>query len=268
MDAFSLDQNQILTFFAVLVRFATLVAVLPWIGDRVVPTPVKVMLALTLSGMLYPMLESTGRVDPARAEVWGATAAGIIGVTALEALFGLALGFVARMVFIAVETGGNLAGTYMGFSMASMYDPHQESQTQVVAQVHTTLAMLIFLALDGHHLMLQAALDSYSIVGVGGAGFGQAFADRLITLSSETLKIGLQMAAPMAVALFAINVVYGVMSKAMPQLNVLILSFSVSALVGLAVMLMSLPEFHSTTGWLMARMGEEMNAMMSVLGKG
>ncbi|HTL12613.1 MAG TPA: flagellar biosynthetic protein FliR, partial [Bdellovibrionota bacterium] len=154
-NLFDLDQNQILTFFAVLVRYGTLVAVLPWIGDKVVPAPVKVLLALTLSAMLYPVLVATGKVSPQAATVWGSTSGGILSVTAVEALFGLAMGFAARMLFMAVEAGGNLAGNYMGFAMASQYDPHQESQSQVVAQIHTTLAMLIFLALDGHHLMLR-----------------------------------------------------------------------------------------------------------------
>ena len=75
----------------------------------------------------------------------------------------------------------------MGFSTASTYDPHQESQTQVVAQIQMAIAMLLFLALDGHHLMLRASLESYRIVGVGGlAGFVQYRNERRVQRSGSS----------------------------------------------------------------------------------
>lgn len=275
MSLFNFSQEEMLTFVAVLVRYSVLLSVLPFVGDHNVPGPVKVLLSLAVSIALYPALVAGGFVRPGDAMIWGASAGGILGTMALEAIFALILGFVARIAFEAVSFGGNLAGTFMGFAIASTYDPQQQSQTQVVAEIHMVLAMLLFLVLDGHHLMLRAALGSYGVVGVGGAGTlmsgtaaSGALGAKLIELTGQVLRFGLQLAAPIAIALFGVNVVFGIMAKAMPQLNVLVLSISVSALIGLGVMFLSLGEFQAATGELLGRMGEWMNAVSAVVARG
>jgi flagellar biosynthetic protein FliR len=118
------------------------------------------------------------------------------------------------------------------------------------------VATLLFLALDGHHWMLKACLDSYSVVGMGKAGIGQALGSEVTRLTSDVFKIALQLSAPVAVSLFTVNVAFGVLSKAIPQLNVLVLSFAVSALVGLGVLYASIPEIHEVSTQVIAKMTE------------
>ncbi|OFZ21029.1 MAG: hypothetical protein A2X94_06775 [Bdellovibrionales bacterium GWB1_55_8] len=273
MGAFQLNQEELLSFFAVLVRFSVLFSVLPFLGDRMVPTPVKVLLSLSVSVALYPFLVAKGFVKPGEAMVWASSTSGIVGTITLEALFGLAVGFAGRMVFEAVFFAGNLVGQFMGFGIASMYDPHLEAQSQVVAEFQMAMAMLVFLALDGHHIMLQAVTGSYAIVGVGGLGavelgLGGAFSEKLIQISGEVVRFGVELAAPVAIALFAVNVAFGVMAKAMPQLNVLMLSFAASALIGLLVLMLSLPEFQAVTANMLGKVGESMEAVMRAMAKG
>ena len=265
MGFFQPNEEEILTFFAVLVRFGTMMAVLPFVGDTLIPPMVKVLLSLAVSAVLYPMLVGSGQVHPGEAAAWGSSAWGIVSTVGAEALFGLAVGFSARVVFDAINMGGNIAGTFMGFASASQFDPHQEAQTQVVAQFQIALATLAFLALDGHHLMLRAALGSYEVVGLGRAAFGGGFVGELTRLTGEMMRLALQIAAPMALSLFAVNVVYAVIAKAMPQLNVLILSFSVSALIGLFVMVATIGEFGTAASELFAQLGDRMSAVMRAM---
>jgi flagellar biosynthetic protein FliR len=270
---FDLDARwgELLSFFAVLVRYSVLVAVLPIVGDRFVPVMVKVLLALAFSLALFPSLVARGLIVPVDALTWGSSAGGIAGTMGAEVLFGLVLGYVGRLTFDAVSFGGNLVGSFMGLSIASTYDPHQESQTQVAAEVQLAIATLAFLAMDGHHWMLQAALDSFKVIGIGGLlhapgnGFSQHFVDVLIRLTTQVLTIGLQLSAPVAVTLFGVNVAFGVMSKAMPQLNILVLSFAASALVGLAVMFLTVPEFVESSGGALSRVGDWMGGAMNAL---
>ncbi len=261
MSLFNFSEPELLCFFAVLVRYGTLIAVLPITGDRFVPAPAKVLLALAISMAMFPALMSSGQVRAVDAVRWGSTAGSLLGTVALEALFGLTLGFVARMAFDTISFGANLAGTFMGFAMATHFDPHQESQSQVVAEIQMALATLAFLAMDGHHLMLRASLDSYRIVGVGAAGMNAAVASKLTELTGHVIAFGIQLAAPVAVALFAVNVVFGVMAKAMPNMNVLVISFAVTALVGLMVMLIGIPEFQGAASEVMGRVGEWMESV-------
>ncbi|OFZ78276.1 MAG: hypothetical protein A2583_02335 [Bdellovibrionales bacterium RIFOXYD1_FULL_53_11] len=256
MSLFNFSHEELLTFFAVLVRFGTLVAVLPVVGDKMVPVPAKVLFALAVSFALYPALTSSGQVRPGDAAVWGATTGGIVSTVALEAVFGLVLGYTAKLLFDAIEVGANISGQFMGFSMATAYDPMQESQTLVVSQLQGALAMLLFLSLDGHHLMLRSSLESYSIVGLGAAGFGQVFGNNLVEMTGQVLRFGLQLAAPVAIAMFAVQVAFAVVAKAVPQMNILILSFSISAMVGIFAMWVSVPEVQSVSGNVLERMDE------------
>jgi flagellar biosynthetic protein FliR len=266
MSLFNFDEPMMLSFFAVLVRYGTLVAVLPLTGDKMVPAPAKVLLALTATIAIFPALMSSGQVKPGDALIWGATAGGIVRTVGMEALFGAALGYTSRLAFDAISFGSNLTGTFMGFAMASAYDPHHENQTQVVAEIQMALAMLVFLALDGHHAMLRASLASYDVVGLGQAGFGDLLGRRLTEITSLVIRFGIQLAAPVAVSIFAVNVAFGVMAKAMPQLNVLVLSFAVTSLVGLAVMFFGMPEFQGASAEVLARMVDWIEAVKAALG--
>jgi flagellar biosynthesis protein FliR len=236
--------------------------------------PVKVLLSLSLSIALFPMLVARGSVQPGQAAIWGATAGGIVTTVLMEGICALILGYTARLAFESIQFGGNLVGTFMGFSTAAQYDPHQESQTQIVAQIQTTIAMLLFLALDGHHLMLRASLQSYQWLGVGGlagvlqTGLTGGLSQKLIGLTGDVIKYGMQLAAPAAVCMFVVNVAFGVVSKAMPQLNVLVLSFAVTALVGFAVMFLSIPEFQGAAAQLFTMMEEGMISILQTIAKG
>lgn len=265
---FSFAQEELLTFFACLVRFSVLVAVLPVFGDRFVPAPVKVLFSVAISVVLYPALVKSGVIRPGEAMVWGATAFGIVGTVVIEAVCGLVLGFTAKLAFDAINMGANLVGNFIGFSQASVYDPHQETQTQTVAEVQMAIAMLMFLALDGHHMMLQTALDSYRVVGLGHAAFGALFGQAWISMTGEVIRFGIQIAAPIAVCLFAVNVAFGVMAKSIPQMNVLVLSFAVTTLMGMIILFLGVPQFASVSGSIFERMGDWMRNVMGVMAHG
>ncbi len=265
MSLFNFSPEELMTFFAVLVRYSTLFSVLPFIGDRAIPAPIKILLAFTVTLALFPALVSSQQISVQTATKWSATSSGIAFTIVLETLFGLILGYTARLVFEGISLGANLVGNFMGFASASSYDPHQESQTQIIAQLQTAIAMLVFLALDGHHLMLRASLDSYRVIGMGKMGFTAAFSQRLIHLSGEVFYFGIQVAAPVAISLFSVNVVFGILSKAMPQLNIFMLSFAITALVGFFVMLINLTDFQGSASAILNRIGDFMESIMRTL---
>lgn len=258
MPNFSFNEAEILIFFAVLCRFASLFALMPIMGDRVVPAPVKVLLAVVVSIALFPALTGRGGGVDLNDSAWTLSGWGIVSTLFFEVVLGLVFGFVAKYAFEVVQFGSTFLGTLAGFSMSSQYDPHQESQTEVVSRLQITLAMLLFLVLEGHHLVIRSALESYKVVGLGKASLGEALSKELLSMTAEIFRIGLQLAAPIAVVLFAVNVVYGVMSKSMPQMNVLVLSFSVSTILGLGLMLVLQPEFYHVTRELIERMSEHL----------
>lgn len=269
MSMFNFSQEELLCFFAVLIRFSVLIAVLPFVGNNQVPAMVKVLLSLAVTIAIFPALLASGQVRPADAILWGASAGSLIGTILMEVVVALVLGYTARLAFDAISFGGNLIGNFMGFAIASTYDPNQQSHSQVVAEIHMAIATLVFLALDGHHLMLRSALESYQIVGVGGKwatqSNGMAIGQRLIELAGQSIYFGIQIAAPIAIVIFGVNVVFGVMARAVPQFNILILSVAVSALVGLVVMFLTMGEFHGAAANILGKMGDTMQAMLRTM---
>lgn len=258
----NLSENELLTFFGVLVRVSVLFAVLPFFGDRTIPNMVKVLLSLTVTVAIFPTLIRTNVLRPDDAAVWGTTAFGLVGTIVKEAALGLTLGFVAKVFFEAISVGTEMIGNLMGLATASMYDPHSESQTQVLSRIHTTLAMLLFLALDGHHLLLQTVMDSFKVVNLGALQFTGFAAGQLIDISGEVLRKGIQIASPMILCTMLVYIFYGIFSRALPQVNILVLSLSISAATGLIVMLMSLSEFQDLATDLFARMQVELHEVM------
>jgi flagellar biosynthetic protein FliR len=253
---FSFNQLDALSFFGVLTRTSILVSVLPFYGDRTIPGPIKILLALALSMLLFPVLVAQGRIVPEDAINWASTTYGLASTVLSEVAVGLVLGFTGKIIFDSIQMGSELMGNFMGFAMATQYDPHAETQTEVVSKFHMALAMLLFLVVDGHHMLLQAALESYRFIGLGEATLLGGLQGDLLSLSSQALRIALQLAAPMALSLFAVNVVYGVLSKAAPQMNILVLSLGISVMIGLFVMLVSLPGFFDLTRGMFVRMSE------------
>jgi flagellar biosynthetic protein FliR len=258
--------EELLCFFMVLVRISTLLMLLPIFGDKSVPGNVKILLSITVSAVLFPILRSNGVVNTADAAVWSQSSAKILGVLATEMLVGLAIGFASQLVFHAIQIAGDFMAQLMGFSMASMYDPHLEHQTVVLGQILSALAMLTFLSIDGHHVLFRALVESFHLIPQGHFVINEAFKNSIIHLTGNTLLFGIQLTAPMAVCMLLVNIVYGIMGKALPSLNILSLSMASSALIGMFVLVITYPSFQSGMSNIFQTYFEDMKQFMVAYG--
>ena len=266
MSLFNFQEQELIAFFMVMVRFATLFAVLPFFGDKLVPGPVRVLLALSISVLVFPVLRGSQGAHLNDIAILGRSVGGIVSTTVSEVLLGLLLGFTAKLVFEGIAFGANLIGNLMGYASATSFDPHQESQTEIIAQLQTTIAMLLFITMDGRHLILKASLNSFDLVGIGRLTVNIMMVERITAMTGQIFSFGLQLAAPMAMALFGVNLVFGLISKALPQMNILILSLSVSGLVGLIVMFIGVPGFYALNLGMLENIADWMNGISSVIG--
>ena len=262
------SNEDLLTFFAVLVRYSVLLSLMPITGDRVVPGPVKILLSVALTFTLFPALLSRGWVRPADALVWGNTVIGIAGTVAMEVLAGVMLAFTSRLLFESISFAANLISSFMGYSAATFFDPHFESQTQVLSELQLALAMLCFLALDGHHMLLKSALESYKWLGLGQATVNAQVVERLTGMTGQMIVLAIRISAPIAVSIFGVNVAFGVIARTMPQMNILVLSFAITSLVGFLVLLAGMPEWLTATSGVLSWTGEWILSMSKALAGG
>lgn len=262
MNIYAFDETQILLFFASLVRVSCLFLLLPIFGDNNVPPLVRIFLAFTVNLVVYPLAAASGgaAITPVLA-----SDIGILSLALKEAGVGLVIGFTAKLFFDALAFAFAYMGMQMGFNMASVYDHHAEASTPVISQLIMILAMLLFLALDGHHVFLKALLQSYGAVPVGGLTLSKEIFAFVLDASTQVFWIAVKLSAPMALMIFLINCAFGIVAKAVPQINVLVVSFTVNILAGFAVLVLTLPVFGTSVGEVFQHMFARVLDVMKIL---
>ena len=266
LNIFEWNEPQIFTFFFVLIRVTSLIVVLPLFGDKTVPPMVKLFFALSFSFVAFPVAWGQGVRVPR--ELFDAPMRLTIAIVS-DICFGLALGFVARWIFEAIHVAGYVAGTSMGFSMASVLDPHSETQAIAVAELQYIFSALLFLSLEGHHIYLKVIIDSFATLGPGAINLGAVSGDLskyMIEMTAGVLGLGLKLAAPVLVVILLVNLIFGIMTRAVPQMNVMAVSFTANIMIGLFVSLVSFPGFLNMLGGAFENQASELLRFVRLFG--
>jgi flagellar biosynthetic protein FliR len=159
----------------------------------------------------------------------------LFGVMIQEVSIGLLLGFVSRMIFFAVELAGNIISTEMGLNMAAIFDPVEQQSSQIAGTIYVFLATVVLLTLNLHHLMLLAFERTYTLLPIGSAHLNNALFQTVVGQTSHIFMIALQISAPVIAASFVITLVFSVLSRAVPEMNVFTEMFAFRIIGGLIV---------------------------------
>jgi flagellar biosynthetic protein FliR len=149
-----------------------------------------------------------------------------------EVALGMTLGLMVRILFSAVQTGGHIIGFQMGFAMVNVVDPLTGVSEAVTAHFLYMCTMLTFLALNGHLYLLQALASSFEYIPPGKFLINSVIAEQVFTYSKQLFILAIKIAAPVMVAVFLVDLSLALISKAAPQMNVLVLGFPVKIGVG------------------------------------
>jgi len=218
-----------------LLRVAGFVMAAPVIGTRSVPARVKLMFALAVTAVLVPVLGPAPVAD-------AISPAGLLtGVQ--QVLIGTAIGAALRLVFLILELAGQIIAMQMGLGFAAMVDPQTGAQVPVVAQFYVIIATLLFLAIDGHLMLVGLLADSFRILPVGPAGLTHAALGQVLDWAGWLLVQAVVLALPAVIGLLVVNVAFGIMTRAAPQLNVFAVGFPVTIIAGTAFILLGLSVF-------------------------
>jgi flagellar biosynthetic protein FliR len=220
-------------FLLVLARLGGLVVAAPVFGHQLVPLRVRAALAVILAVVLAPAVAAA---SPLPATLWG-----LAGAAATESALGALIGFTAQLIFAGVSLGGQLAGMQMGFGMFNLIDPSSHAQVTIIAEWEQLIALVLFLVLDVHHLLLQALLASFHTAPPGAVVLAGGGFETVFRVAGDVFGIGVRIAAPVLIVLLMTNAALGVLARTIPQLNVFVLGFPVNVGVGLFVLGASLP---------------------------
>ncbi|TMA80418.1 MAG: flagellar biosynthetic protein FliR [Deltaproteobacteria bacterium] len=228
---------RMIVFVLALARVGGLFMVAPILGSRTAPVRVRAAVAFFLALAMLPAI-------PAEAATAIAVDAGPIRLFAalsLEVAIGFTVGTVAQFVFGGVQMAGQLAGIQMGVGLSNLIDPQTQEHVTALAQWQNLLALLVFLAVDGHHLLIRAIAESFTLVPIGGGFPTTDGLGRVLVLAGSIFVIALRVAAPIIVMLLLINGAMAVLAKLIPQLNVFVVSFPLHVGVGLLMLAASQP---------------------------
>lgn len=214
-------------------RISAFVAAVPVFGNRPVPRRVRIGLAVALALVIAPNVPPMPATDPL-------SLAGTL-ITAQQVLIGVALGFAIRLVFIVLEIAGQQIAQLSGLGFASLIDPQNGIDVPVVSNFYIIIGTLVFLAVDGHLLVIQVLAQSFTTLPVGTEGITR---EGLWSLSGQAgwiFSAAILMVLPGVAALLTVNLAFGVMTRSAPQLNIFAVGFPVTLLFGFVVMLLTLP---------------------------
>jgi flagellar biosynthetic protein FliR len=216
-----------------MVRVLALISVAPLLSHRAVPVRMKIALALSITVLLVPQVQSPPITDVL-------TAPGLM-LLINNVLIGVVIGFAVRLVFAALELAGELIGLQMGLSFAGFFNPSTGQQQNAVASFMSLLALLMFISIDGHLMLIHALAESFRLYPVSvGMDLPMGF-DRLLRLGSDMFAIALTIALPFLAVMLLTNVVLGVLARVAPQLNIFAVGFPMTILVGLVTLFVLLP---------------------------
>lgn len=241
-------------------RITSFFVVAPIFSAKNVPVQFKIGLAFFVSLLAFSTIDQTTiQMDNMY----------IISIVK-EFLVGLLLGFVAYLFFVIVQISGSFVDMQIGFSLANIIDPMTGSQSPIIGNFKFILATLLFLTFNGHHLLLQAIMDSYQWVPLSSDVFihiynGQV-SEFLLKTFTVVFELAFQMAAPMIAALFLVDVGLGILARTAPQFNIFVIGVPIKIIVGLLLLFILLPSFIVLFANLFSSMFDSMQKLVDFLG--
>ncbi len=221
-----IDPVRFKIFMLVLGRISVFMFMFPIFSSPVFSAQLKIGLALVLSLLLHTVVE----VDVQRFPM-DVVSFGLMAVA--EILVGFTLGICLRIFFSGIQLAGQIIGFQVGFAMINVMDPQTGSNVSIMDQLGYWVCLIIFLILNGHHVIIMSLVDSFELVPVGGFILHPALTPVIIKISGGIFLAAIKISAPVIATLTFVNVGFGLISKFSPQMNVMIVAFPVKIVAGL-----------------------------------
>ncbi|MDQ2068462.1 flagellar biosynthetic protein FliR [Natronospira bacteriovora] len=214
-------------------RIAGMIMVAPVFGASFIPVQARILMAVALTVAVAPMLASPPAVEILSFQ-------GLL-ITVQQILIGVLIGFLVQMVFDAVVIAGQTIAMSMGLGFAFMVDAQRGVSVPIVGQFLLIMATLLYLAMDGHLMLIQVLVDSFHSMPVGQAGLVRDDFWSLVMFGSDMFRGAIQIALPAVVALQTVLIAFGVMSRAAPTMNLFAVGFPAAMTLGFLILMVTLP---------------------------
>ncbi len=220
---------QLIVGFLVLARISGLVTTAPVFGSRSVPVRIRALLAIGMTLLVVPPLGHGLSVVPENLFQLSA-------LIARELMIGLSMGLAIVIVLSGLQVAGQIASQMSGMALAEVFDPTYDSNVPVFSQLMDLVTLALFVILGGHRMVISALLGTFQTIPLAEGRLGEGAGDLLASIVTESFVLGIRAGAPMMVSLLLSILVLGLVSRTLPQLNVMAVGFGLNAIMALGTM--------------------------------
>lgn len=242
--------------FLVFARLTAFVYLIPFFSIKGTPNLVKIGLGVFLTLLLLPGISAA------------AVPTDLLPYSLLvikEVLTGLALGYVTLLTFSAVRMAGELIDVQIGFAMAAIFDPQNQSRITLIGQFLFLFQILLFMAVDGHHSLLMAISYSYTLIPVTMGVLDMTLVSAMIQLFIQIFTLGVRIAVPFIVVFLICDIALGIIARTVPQLHVFILSFPIKTGIGMITMIAVIPLLAVLVNDIFSQMENDLGMIMGLM---
>ena len=225
-----------LAVLMVFLRLVTFCAAVPIFFPKGTPNVMKIFIAGILALVIAPVV-STSNLDSVNNNLQ------LMVIAVNEVITGLVLGYITNICFDIIRLAGQMMDIQMGLAMINMFDPNSNSNSTLLDRLLYWISFLVFLMVDGHHVLIKSLVQSFTNVALGKSIFTLGSLNVLMNAIINYFVIGLKIAIPIVLIILITDITLGLISRTVPQLNVMILGLPVKILVGLTIFSMAVPGF-------------------------
>jgi flagellar biosynthetic protein FliR len=229
----ALLENTIVVFMLILTRLGGLIIVAPGFGASSAPIRIRALLSIAIAAVITPL-----HIPSLSLEVHNLIH--LAALLAREASIGLIMGSVVLIMFSSLQVTGQVVGQMSGMQMAGAYDAATDNTVSVFAKLLDLVSMAVFLLIGGHRALMSALLDTFKHLPPGLSKHAPGGAQLLQQTLSQSFEVGLRAAAPIMMSVLLAVIVTGLISRTLPQLNILAIGFGINILVLLGSLLFSI----------------------------
>jgi flagellar biosynthetic protein FliR len=222
----SIPFRELKAFYLILIRIGIIFQMLPFFNARVVPVLVKAGLSVVIAIILFPVINTSMVKFPN-------TGFGLMQLILSEFIVGIILGLLVMIFFEGVRMMGQMVGFQTGFAITNIIDPQSGSQISILANMAYLVAMMFFLLLNGHYILLNAVRESFEVIPVGSLRLNTDMFSKMVALYGQMFVIAVKIGAPAIAALLFTNLAFGLITKFIPQMNIMIVAFPIQIVIGL-----------------------------------
>jgi flagellar biosynthetic protein FliR len=208
---------------------------------------------------MYPVVFANGVIE------FPSVPLGVVLQVANELLVGVIIGFVAVLAFATFQVAGQFIDLSIGFSMVNVIDPFLGEDAPLMGQFKNMLALMVLLAVDGHHQFFRALITSFQVAPVTKPILSANLLEYIFRIGGDLFLVGLRIALPVVATIFIVDFVFGFIARTVPQMNIFILGFPVKILIGFLLIFLTIPFLVQLIGEVIQMMNHQIFDVLKIL---